>query len=65
MMKQIFGWRKASNTADKELVGGRRHAALNQQSGSGVADLSGQQQVLLGTGHAYGSGNHMGFQDQG
>jgi len=63
MMKQIFGRRKASKTADKESVGGRRHAALNQQSGSGVADLSGQQQVLSGTGHAYGSGNRVGFQE--
>jgi len=63
MMKQIFGRRKVSKTADKESVGGRRHAVLNQQSGSGVADLSGQQQVLSGTGHAYGSGNRVGFQE--
>ncbi|KAK8459244.1 hypothetical protein SEVIR_2G109500v4 [Setaria viridis] len=63
MMKQIFGRRKASKSADKESIGGRRHAVSNQQSGSGVADQSGQQPILSSTGHACGSGNRMGFQE--
>ncbi|CAN6165819.1 unnamed protein product [Urochloa humidicola] len=63
-MKQIFGQRKGPKTANKELIGGRRHALLNQQSSSGVADLSGQQPILSGTGHAaYGNGNGIGFQE--
>uniref|UniRef100_A0A804Q9J8 Serine/threonine protein phosphatase 2A regulatory subunit n=1 Tax=Zea mays TaxID=4577 RepID=A0A804Q9J8_MAIZE len=60
MMKQIFGRRKASKTADKEFTGGR---TFSQLSGSGVADLSGQPPILSSTGHAYGSGNRTGFQD--
>ncbi|XP_066389710.1 serine/threonine protein phosphatase 2A 57 kDa regulatory subunit B' theta isoform-like [Miscanthus floridulus] len=60
MMKQIFGRRKASKTADKEFAGGR---TFNQLSGSGAADLSGQPPFLSGTGNTYGSGNRTGFQD--
>ncbi|CAN6213727.1 unnamed protein product [Urochloa humidicola] len=64
MMKQIFGRRKGSKTANKEFIGGRRHAVLNQQSSSGVADLNGQQPILSGTGHAaYGNGNGIRFQE--
>ncbi|OEL22308.1 Serine/threonine protein phosphatase 2A 59 kDa regulatory subunit B' eta isoform [Dichanthelium oligosanthes] len=63
MMKKIFGHKKPSKTADNGFIGGRRHAGLNQLSGSGVADLSSQQPSLSSTGHAYGSGNRMGFQD--
>ncbi|CAL5076073.1 unnamed protein product [Urochloa decumbens] len=61
MMKQIFGRRKGSKTANKELIGGRRHAVLNQQSSSGATDLSGQQPILSGTGHTYVNGNCIGF----
>lgn len=61
MMKQIFGRRKAPKTADKEFIGSKRNAALDQLSDSGVADMSSQPLVLSSTGHAYGSGNRMRF----
>nr|CAB3456295.1 unnamed protein product [Digitaria exilis] len=61
MMKQIFGWRKAPKTAEKEFIGTRRNAALNQVSGSEVANLSSQLPVLSSTGHTCGSGDRMRF----
>ncbi|KAF8690667.1 hypothetical protein HU200_041040 [Digitaria exilis] len=61
MMKQIFGWRKAPKTTEKEFIGSRRNAALNQVSGSEVANLSSQLPVLSSTGHACGSGDRMRF----
>ncbi|KAJ1288868.1 hypothetical protein BS78_02G120900 [Paspalum vaginatum] len=64
MMRQIFGRRKAPKTGEKDFVGGRSASAFNQLPGSGVsADLSGQPPVLSSTGHGYGGGDRMGFQD--
>ncbi|XP_062186995.1 serine/threonine protein phosphatase 2A 57 kDa regulatory subunit B' theta isoform-like [Phragmites australis] len=61
MMKQIFGWRKVSKSADKEFIGGTSPSVLNELSGSGISDSSSQPPILSGSGLSYGSGNHVGF----
>ncbi|KAF0906578.1 hypothetical protein E2562_012031 [Oryza meyeriana var. granulata] len=64
MMKQIFGRRKNTKSADKDFFAGTSPSVLDQVSGLGVADratsnLSSQPPIISSTGLSYGSGNHV------